>query len=377
MAARCTTRRGVTLVETLVIVAILGLLLALLLPAIAQAREAVRGLQCRNNLRQLALAIHGYHDAFSVLPPSEMMLGPAYGPHRKPTDAGWGWNASWMVLGLPYLEQRELFNAWNFKRDASDPSNKTVSRTTVSTFLCPSESRGQPQLPPFAPTSYHGNRGGPGVIANWNGTIVPLYTSYPEEWWGPDPNLGVFGLQAIGDGTTMTALISEKIRGIPLVDTGRIRATDRERAVRAIFPIAFGSGLVANRGDHALAHQGLNACRNLPPDADIPSTIEGSWIVGAIWAWAYPWHVANSEYTHFNTPNGYSCYNTAETHYGTSHHWPGGVSSLITATSHHPGGVNVAFSDASVRFIRDQIQPETWWALGSRNGGEVISSDGW
>jgi prepilin-type processing-associated H-X9-DG protein len=92
---------------------------------------------------------------------------------------------------------------------------------------------------------------------------------------------------------------------------------------------------------------------------------------------AWPWHTGNSAYTHFNTPNGLSCVSSSDTsgdNPGCCAMW-GGTSGMITATSNHPGGVNVCFTDGSVKFIKDSISPQSWWAIGTRNQGEVLSAD--
>jgi prepilin-type N-terminal cleavage/methylation domain-containing protein len=372
---------GFTLIELLVVVAIIGLLVGLLLPAVQSARNAAHRAQCANNLKQLGLAVQQYHSIYNVLPPENMFLGPAYGPdpfgpQPFPPGPGWTWNASWRVLILPEMEQQPLFNAWNFKTDASDPANNTVGFTLIATLLCPAEDQSFRPRPPFAPSNYQGNHGGPGVIQNWSGTIVQHYTHYPDDWWGPDPNLGVFGLEGITDGTSHTALISEKLIGVPLDDPRQIAADGSPRSKRAVFPVQFGSGYFMSTNDQVLANEGVQQCRSLSGTSAVTDSLHGSWLVGAIWTWGYPWHFCIDSYTHFNTPNGNSCYNAGEPpSYNTGSSWAGGVSILLTASSNHPGGVNVGLSDGSVRFVKDSIAAPTWWALGSRHLGELISDD--
>jgi prepilin-type N-terminal cleavage/methylation domain-containing protein/prepilin-type processing-associated H-X9-DG protein len=384
VSLRLRSRGGFTLIELLVVIAIIGVLIALLLPAVQAAREAARRAQCTNNLKQLGLAVHNYHSQHNSLPADGVFLGSAFGTCCPPSDGGpgWGWAASWMVSLLPNMEQQPLFNAYNFSTNnppfsnADSPCNYTVAFTQISSLLCPSENQKMRPVPPWGCSNYHANHGGPGVIRNWSGTIVQNYTDYPQAWWGPDPNLGYFGFESVTDGTSNTALFSERLLGLNVNDSGPILPGNDSRSKRGIFPITFGSGSFMSTGNVTLALQGLAMCKNLnAQNTAAVNTWSGGYLSGAHWALSYPWHTSNSAYTHFNTPNGNSCYNQGESVYGTQANPWGGVSTLITATSNHTGGVNVAFTDGSVKFIKDSVSPQTWWALGTRNNGEQISAD--
>jgi prepilin-type N-terminal cleavage/methylation domain-containing protein len=122
---RCGVKPGFTLVELLVVIAIIGILIALLLPAVQAAREAARRSQCTNNLKQIGLAVHSFHDAKKKLPPS----------HQKPN------NATWAVLILPYMEQEALYNEWDIQRRYWDQTDK-AREGHVPTYLCPSRRSG-------------------------------------------------------------------------------------------------------------------------------------------------------------------------------------------------------------------------------------------
>lgn len=122
------SRRGFTLVELLVVIAIIGVLVALLLPAVQAAREAARASQCKNNLRQVALALHNHHDVMGAMPSGWQGAGPESPP-------GWGWNA-WI---LPQLEQKPLFDRIQFGVSIADAANQQVRETPIASLVCPSD----------------------------------------------------------------------------------------------------------------------------------------------------------------------------------------------------------------------------------------------
>lgn len=365
-------RRGFTLIELLVVIAIIAVLIALLLPAVQSAREAARRAQCVNNLKQLALATHNYHSIHNALPASNMFLGPS-------ADQGWGWNASWTVMLLPNLEQSPLYNAYNFSvppADSGQNFNSTVTWSLISFLTCPSDNVKARPANPWAPSNYVGNHGGPGTMRMWSGTVVEFLTkSSPGQfssqgwpagtfWWGADGNLGFFGFEGVTDGTSNTALFSEKLLG---TTNGSPPATaGGPGAKRGIF-LVDSLPTNYNSGSQDSALQAIRLCQSLPGT----QTARGeSWLQGFTWAMGYQWHSVVNLYQHYNTPNKLTCLNPND----PGGLW-GGTSGMSTATSNHAGGVNVAFTDGSVKFIKDSIAPTTWWALGTRNGEEVISSD--
>jgi prepilin-type N-terminal cleavage/methylation domain-containing protein/prepilin-type processing-associated H-X9-DG protein len=369
---------GFTLIELLVVIAVITLLIGLLLPAVQAAREAARRMQCVNNLKQLGLAVHNYHQSHNVLPPTTMFLGPT-------NDLGWGWNSTWATLLLPNLEQTPLYNAFNFSVSANDGGvcmamNSTVNYFALPFMLCPSDRQKVRPNNPWAPSSYAGNHGGPGPIRNWSGTIVEFYTVAPPgskllppgtPWWGADSNLGFFGFEGVSDGTSTTALFSEHLLGNSTFDPNPVAGGASARRGIYLVNIPYGNyalGPNVNSGNVQAALQGLAVCNGIPGGTQADGT---SWLLGFSWSLGFPWHWMNNDYNHYNTPNRYSCLNpTAPPIQG----W-GGMTGMGTATSDHPGGVNVCMTDGSVKFIKDTIAPQTWWALGSRNGGEIVSAD--
>jgi prepilin-type N-terminal cleavage/methylation domain-containing protein/prepilin-type processing-associated H-X9-DG protein len=364
--------RGFTLIELLVVIAIIAVLIALLLPAVQAAREAARRAQCTNNLKQLGLAVHNYHQQQNCLPAENMFLGPT-------NDLGWGWCASWAVFMLPNLEQQPLYNAYNFSVNADNVINSTTAYSALPTMLCPSDNQKVRPNQPWAPTNYVANHGGPGVIRMWSGTIVEFLTcSVPGDkingwgpgtyWWGADNNLGFFGFESVTDGTANTGLFSEKLLGWSAGNNGAALTTTSSEAKRGIYVISTIS-VAYNSQSTALAQQSVQACQSIP-SGSAQATNNTGWLNGFSWCLGYEWHTVVNSYHHYNTPNKFTCLNASD----PGGLW-GGTSGMSTANSNHPAGVNVCFADGSVRFVKDTVAASTWWALGSRNGGEVVSSD--
>ena len=133
-------RRGFTLIELLVVIAIIAILMALLLPAVQQAREAARRSQCKNNVKQLGLALHNYHDTHSVLPAAYLFQpggGGAQGtPNLTNGDAGPGW--AWGMMILPFMEQAPLRTKFDDNLPCWNAANAGPAKTTVAAYLCPS-----------------------------------------------------------------------------------------------------------------------------------------------------------------------------------------------------------------------------------------------
>jgi prepilin-type N-terminal cleavage/methylation domain-containing protein/prepilin-type processing-associated H-X9-DG protein len=351
---------GFTLIELLVVIAIIAVLIALLLPAVQAAREAARRAQCTNNLKQLGLAVHNYISSNNTFPLQNMY--PSNGPQVN------GWSTGWPLALLPQIEQQQLSNAFNFSFSIWDPPagataniNSTVGYVQVGGLICPSEDVKVKTAPPWGTTNYVGNYGGPGILKYWSGTIVP------NNWGYNLSNVGPFGIESVTDGTSNTALFSERLHGLTTNDTVYPGQTNFKRG---LFLNTY-SGAVGNSNNNAGAIAFVQACKSLPSTTGSTN----SNINGYIWCIGYPWHLVVSSYTHFNTPNGTSCYNpTVDPNVGGPNVW-GNPDGALPPTSNHPGGVNVGFADGSVKFMKDSISLQSWWAVGTRNGGETISSD--
>ncbi|HAJ21475.1 DUF1559 domain-containing protein [Gimesia sp.] len=229
MTRLVSSKRGFTLIELLVVIAIIAILIALLLPAVQQAREAARRSQCKNNLKQLGLALHNYHETFSVMPPAH--IGRFTTPRLM---------ASGLTMILPYLDQANLYNQYNFDGCATthssitgtcagtlsagdDPvtnGNAAVVKTLLTVFLCPSDSGTYHT----SPTSSYGisatNTGTGGAKTNYDFiTITPYNTC--EDWGATTPTSRcMFGdnskcrLDDVKDGTSNTMMVGETTRNV-------------------------------------------------------------------------------------------------------------------------------------------------------------------
>jgi prepilin-type N-terminal cleavage/methylation domain-containing protein/prepilin-type processing-associated H-X9-DG protein len=353
-------RRGFTLIELLVVIAIIGVLIALLLPAVQSAREAARRSQCVNNLKQLALAVHNYSDQNGCFPLKDMY------PHAA--NVSCGWTLSWPLSILPGLEQSALFNAFNFSHSTAGAdwdtpctsgtghANSTVGRAQVATYLCPSESLGQHPDPGWGTMNYHGNLGGPGVVRTHSGIIVPNGAGVTPTIGSTYRPGGPVTFASITDGTSNTALFSEKLYGDR---TASIRVNSAN-AKRGLFRPS--STIAHDTGDPSQAAAFVALCKSIPA-----TTTATSSTAGLTWTKAYPPYTVINSYTHFGAPNSIACSND-------NSYW-GGPSASLPPNSNHPGGVNMAMADGSVRFVKDSVSLETWWAIGTRDGGEVVSSD--
>ena len=209
------SHRGFTLVELLVVIAIIGILIALLLPAVQAAREAARRAQCANNLKQIGLALHGYHTAVGTFPPGGITEGPCCSTPSL---------TSWAISILPYLEQQGLYDQYDMNAYNEDPENKLVRETPLAVYVCPSEQHvDELDIPESGPGgtadrkliyrrgSYRCMEGRTDGSGWWD---AQQNSQFPKKWRGVLHTVGTDGLgteaiKHINDGTSSTLMVGE------------------------------------------------------------------------------------------------------------------------------------------------------------------------
>ena len=335
--------KAFTLIELLVVIAIIAILIGLLLPAVQKVREASSRAQCSNNLKQLGLAMHSYHDVFRIFPRNYTFVG---------TNVGSALSVNYLLL--PYLEQNNLFQkmllpanpavgdsaAWN--------NDWNAANTRLSVFICPSSEtapdRSAVSLPYGGPGCNYGWSTGSSVETNWAGTRFNGMISYKS-----DTKMG-----DVSDGLSNTILASELLTG------------SGANSGAGVFP-----------RDIFYTNDGLfNAVvnKNFPTQTELdtignaaktsPSGVRGS--LGGNWAWyaagQSTLNTAAPPNWQFPTAGGRCCPSGA-------HDWDFGI---IPPRSRHTGGVNTLFGDGSLRFIQNSVTLITFQCLGNRADGQVL-----
>ncbi len=346
-------RHGFTLVELLVVMAVIGMLVGLLLPAVQSAREAARRSACANNLRQIGVAIHGYHDTHKVIPPAYVgdprTTGTIAGVSFPDGNANGPPGFAWGALILPHLEEGNLRLQFDMKVPCWAPQNAAAAKTRVAIFLCPSASGGSDG---FVVDRGQGDAWDPSLSNEpFNPEIVFAHSHYVtnagiHQPWGRETEFIDFThpetvhadsetFEATIDGPfyrnarlTM-AKITDGLSGTILV--GEHSSVLSNKTWVGVVPFAvtcpkFPFASACNSGGALVAaHSG-------PDTHDRPQVII---------------HAPNNPFGH--TDEMYA---------------------------EHPEGANALFGDSSVRFIAEEINPFTFVALSTRNGKEIISYDG-
>lgn len=340
-------RRAFTLVELLVVIAIIGILVALLLPAVQAAREAARRMSCSNNLKQLGLALHNYHDTYKRFP-----LNACWWPPHSGNQYDWG-NASKgsvFVRLLPFMEQAPLYNQLNFQAAAPEgnplnmewaknASNVAHISAVIPNFLCPSSAHdiylhgGQPGQGPRATGDYGFSIGAQRMDANagscalpftYNGTAYPIGNPFGT---GPDGHANTI------DGNRVSGVFS---RGPWAANLAQV--TDGTSSV-----IAFGE-VVPQRSDHHMHgwfhFNSMWTATTGPINYKVPGIGEPGWP-----GWSTP--TSCNHWLNWTTSQGFR--------------------------SMHPGGAQFVLCDGSVQFLTETIDWVTYQRLGDRRDGQPVN----
>jgi prepilin-type N-terminal cleavage/methylation domain-containing protein/prepilin-type processing-associated H-X9-DG protein len=370
--------RGFTLIELLVVIAIIAVLIALLLPAVQAAREAARRIQCTNNMKQLALALHNYNSAVGSLPVGIDNTSQYAGQAPPGSLATWtAWSAQSLLL--PYVEQRPLYNAANFNLNCcytglGNRANSTIFNTRIAAFLCPSDGlAGQQNI-----NSYQGCIGDSTIQYPTGGTTTGVFQVY-------DPTTNScqsVTLAGITDGTSNTIAFGEGLVGDYSKNSsfrGNGMSTPSDPSGGIVPTTMPGNNAESNPAAVLQALQGCNAFWQSPATRTC-SGYTACCLAGVKQYDGQLWALGERGYTLFNTvvpPNSkqYPWRNCRLSVGGNCPSCAPEGSSFVNAGSYHPGGANFAFADGSVRFIKDSVNMLVYESLGTRNGGEVISSD--
>jgi prepilin-type N-terminal cleavage/methylation domain-containing protein/prepilin-type processing-associated H-X9-DG protein len=313
--------RGFTLIELLVVIAIIAILIALLLPAVQQAREAARRATCKNQLKQLGLAMHNYHDTVNQFPPAAVWLGQGTVAPEDGRDPMWG--ATWVIMLFPYFDQAPLYNMYDSRLPArsgdANIGNNFVARQTLAVLNCPSHTTVNTRLTQdfdgFAKGTYAGNTGAGRMLnrADYNnGNLTGAMSA-----------VGQYGasFRSFTDGTSNSILLAEIVK----VDSS---GDDRGAWGWCTGPLFSGRG----NNNIILTPNSRQAMDSSP----------------------YSWN--NTTHRNFNwrsDPDSNS-------------------NSGVAARSFHTGGVHVCLADGSVRFISENIDTQTWLDLLSIADGRPI-----
>lgn len=354
-------KRGFTLLELIVLLAIVSILIALVLPAVELARASARKRQCSHNIRQLAWAAHFYADEFAGSLPGTAVPR-RVSPSGVP-QGGWPWHAAL----LPYVEETSLYNAINWSFASSDRRvNGTAVGTKVDVFVCPSDYGGRSSYAVNAGSWYDydyaaTSRGRHDGFNAHDLQSITVRGRRVATVVGPN-------IDAIPDGTSNTVLFAEQIHSPSVSGVGPLVSQtllDPGMELRLLSPDQ-ARQICLSKGDDPAKHAFVHP-RSRSSSKTVGQTMRPFPAVGEHWALPVP-----NRSTHVNgllPPNTVNCLSR---HYG-SKNGRDGYFGLRTASSWHKGGVNLAFADGSVRFIRDDVDPRKYTAMFSIDRGEVTS----
>lgn len=316
-------RRGFTLIELLVAISIIGILMSLLLPAVQAARESARKTQTRNNLKQIGLALHNYHDAHRVFPASYFADTLAATRNLTTFDGPNGF--AWGAVLLPYLDQTPLYRQFDMRQPCWSTANATPARVTLPVFLSPSATGG---TEPFAVKDAMGN------------TLAIFARSHfvanagQEEPWG----FTVSDYSGIADG--------------PMYRNSRTRAADVKDGLSTTVFIGEHSSKLSNKTWVGVV-PGAQVCGNDPILFPLTACDHAATLVNVHSGPAADEIDPISGFAPIHPPNSPLCH-------------------VCQMYSEHQGGAHVTMGDGSVRFINQMIHQPTWAALSSRAKSDPV-----
>ncbi len=356
-------RQAMTLVELLVVVAIIGVLASLLLPAIQSAREAARRMQCSSNLRQVGLALHTYESSFKQFP--ESSTGPGKGIGAICSTGFYSWQSSI----LPQLEQPAIYAMIDFRYNMADECeymaledgrigvshrNASAASQRISVFLCPSDPTvGKSNMVGDAmpeACSYTGNLGWP-----------PYATGIQGERVAPTNDNGFFGYQSP---IQPAPFLSGNTRVVDFLDGLGNTVAVTERLIN---PLVSPDGIeeVPDQRFVSYCAMGYSTIRPMSNYLECTSTqmfVDSIYSLPIGHGWISGWAPVGNSYLHVLPPNKSSCHLIGGEGFGGH---------LASPSSRHAGGVHTLYGDGRVNFLVDEIDVTTWWFLGSRNDGNV------
>jgi prepilin-type N-terminal cleavage/methylation domain-containing protein/prepilin-type processing-associated H-X9-DG protein len=324
-------RAGFTLIEILVVIAIIGVLIALLLPAVQAARAAAARIACVNHLKQIGLALQNFENSRQYLPAC------AIGPYNDASP----YAQSWMMFILPQIEETTIYNALNQNANWYDPVNQTAVNTQINTYICPSAIGTHTVSGMIDDLSLNPPAGAQPISA-----ATTDYTGI----WGIDPSLYTSnGMKPPGDARGILTLAIYPPPPTPVLGFPLTAITDGLSNTVAVTECANRPQLWFKSGPAATGISGSN-----------PGTVTGTMVSGSPWASDWKGMAPQGSSQDGSSKPGpcmINCTNAWE------------VFSL------HPGGSNAVFGDGSVRFLTATINPSVFAAIMTRACGEIVSSD--